>query len=60
MSRIAREWPDDPEMWANPPVHADVRVRCADPRCGRRVSPTYGSVWCAEHDSPDDEIKDAS
>jgi hypothetical protein len=51
MSRLSRAYPDDPEMWASPPLHADVRVRCADPRCGRRVSPTsLCGCHCSEHD----------
>ena len=53
MSRLAREYPDQPDVWANPPL--PVPVRCADPRCGRRVS--WDGVFCAEHDEtpPKDE-----
>lgn len=48
MSRLAREYPDQPELWADPPVHVWRRVvRC---HCGRPVS--WDGVFCAEHDDP--------
>jgi hypothetical protein len=32
VSRIAREYPDDPEMWDAPPIHPPApRCRCSHP-----------------------------
>jgi hypothetical protein len=49
MSRLAREYPDQPEMWAAPPRF--VVPRCW---CGRRAGiPSAACVCCClEHDGP--------
>ena len=49
MSRLARHTPDDPDLWAAPPMPVrDPRRRCW---CGRPVpGGSLDGLNCAEHD----------
>jgi hypothetical protein len=49
MSRIAREYPDQPELWSWPPLFATPRCWC-----GRRagIPSAACDCHCLEHDGP--------
>lgn len=51
MSRLSRHYPDDPEMWANPPIHPPVaRCLCSHALSihyrDRKDRPTCGIAAC--------------